>query len=147
MFNGPLFTHPSFRAPSSKPTTHFKYTDLLYSTLVADGTIVPPVIITNDANVPKDVEGKLKAKVLYMPNIKKPSARTTLAYLDAVKEYFNVGDHIIMDRGKEFENKKVWEQLADMHIIHHKLPTAGGVYTEIRLVGKTTDRDGCRSLL
>jgi hypothetical protein len=110
------------------PDHHFKFTDLLYSSLCADGTVLPPVIITNDPSVPDDIEGDFEAFLVYMPDLTKPSANTTPAYLDKVKESYNGGDQLICDRGSEFKNKKVDEELEAMRVFRHLLPTAGGAF-------------------
>lgn len=93
-----------------------------------DGSVIPPVLITTDPQVPDDVEGDQDAIVLYMPGVVKPSAKTTLAYLDAVREYFNHGDHVLLDRGTEFRNKKVEEEFRNMRVLTHFFPTGGGAF-------------------
>lgn len=60
--------------------------------------------------------------------MKKPSARTTLIYFDKVRDYFNKGDHIVWDRGTEFQNAKVKEHLDLMGVTVHILPTGGGAF-------------------
>jgi hypothetical protein len=112
------------------PATHYNYADLLYSTLVADGTILPPVVITTDPHVPEQIEGGSDAIVLYMPGISKPSADTTLAYFDAVRDYYQEFDHLIWDRGSEFQNKRVADEIEEIGLVCHKLPTAGGAFAD-----------------
>lgn len=78
--------------------------------------------------MPADVEGEEDARVIYMPDITKPCAKTTMAYLDVVREYFNHDDHIILDRGTEFNNRQVKEELGHMGLIPHYLPAGGGAF-------------------
>lgn len=117
-----------FSAPTWQAKREWNHTDLLYSGICADGSCIPPVIITSDRSVPEGVEDELDAFVVYCPGIKKPSAKTTLIYFDKVREYFNRGDHIIWDRGTEFQNKKVREHVALMGVYEHTLPTGGGAF-------------------
>lgn len=106
----------------------WKYVDLLYSGLVADGSTLPLILITTDPNVPLDVEGESDAIVIYMPNVKKPSAETTLVALDRWTGYISPGDHILLDKGTEFKNKKVAEDLQLRNIESHFYPTGGGAF-------------------
>jgi hypothetical protein len=107
---------------------NYNYVDLLYSSLVADGTTLPPVLFTTDPNVPEDIEGDEDARVIYMPDITKPCTKTTMAYLDTVRDYFNHDDRIILDRGKEFNNQKVKEEFGHMGVVPHYLPAGGGAF-------------------
>jgi hypothetical protein len=102
--------------------------DLLYSGIVANGSTLPLVLITTDSAVPANIEGDTDAIVLYMPGIKKPSAATTLAVLDCWKGYLTKGDHLLLDRGVEFKNAKVLEELKSMGVTPHFYPTGGGAH-------------------
>jgi hypothetical protein len=102
--------------------------DLLYSTLVADGSTLPPVLITNDPHLPAEIDEEVGAFVVYVPDVSKPSAKTTQIYFDKVQDYFDNDDHLIMDRGTEFQNREVQELLALHRIEPHVLPTGGGAF-------------------
>lgn len=106
----------------------WQYTDLLYSAVVADGSTLPLILITTDPNVPEDVEGESDAIVIYMPDVKKPSAETTLAALDHWTGYIVPGDHLLLDKGTEFKNKKVAEELQLRQVAGHFYPTGGGAF-------------------
>ena len=106
----------------------WQFVDLLYSGMVADGSVLPLVLITNDKAVPKNVEGDSDAVVIYMPDITKPSAKTTLAALGAWQGMIVPGDHLIWDRGTEFNNQKVAEELQILRARAHFLPTGGGAF-------------------
>jgi hypothetical protein len=90
--------------------------------------MLPPVLITTDPDVPEDIDADLEAFVVYMPGLTKPSSETSLIYLDKVRDYFEGEEHIIVDRGTEFQNARVKEQLADLRVVQHTLPTGAGAF-------------------
>jgi hypothetical protein len=101
----------------------------MYTTLVADGSQIPPVIFTNDPNVPSDIEGRDDAHVLYVPNLtSSPSANVTLLWLDKVKDFLSDNPIIVHDAGKEFVNKKVEEEFHHFEIISQTIPGTGGAF-------------------
>jgi hypothetical protein len=106
----------------------WKFVDILYSGLVADGSTLPLVLFTTDPAVPANVEAGTDAIVVYIPDVKKPSAETTLAALDYWSEYIVRGDYLLLDKGSEFKNKKVAEelQLRQVHSLFY--PTGGGAF-------------------
>lgn len=119
-----------FRSVPWQFKKEWRFVDLLYSGLVADGSTLPLVIITTDPEVPADIEGDTDAIVLYIPDVKKPSGDTTLAVLQLWRDYINPGDHLLLDRGSEFNNRQVAQELEDLHASSHFLPTGGGAFAD-----------------
>lgn len=107
---------------------NWNFVDILYSAVVADGSVLPLILITTDPAVPKGVEGDTDAIVVYMPGVKKPSAATTLVALDHWREFLMQGDHLLLDKGTEFKNKKVAEELQLRKLHSHFYPTGGGAF-------------------
>lgn len=118
-------------SPSSVPwqfERKWRFTDILYSALVADGSTLPLILFTTDPEVPVDVEGDTDSIVIYMPDMKGPCAETTLAALDNWTGYLVPGDHLLMDKGSEFKNKKVAEELQLRRVSSSFYPTGGGAF-------------------
>lgn len=124
------FTKTSFRSVPWQFKKEWRFVDLVYSGLVADGSTLPLVIITTDPEVPAEIEGDTDAIVLYMPDVKKPSGATTLAVLQQWRDYINPGDHLLFDRGSEFNNHQAAQELEDLHASSHFLPTGGGAFAD-----------------
>lgn len=107
----------------------FKWIDLMYTGLVADGSQIPPVIFTNDPNVPEDVEGREDAFVVYIPGLTStPSQDTTHRWLDKIQDYIGDDPHIIHDSGGEFAGAKIQKEFKDFDISTYTIPGAGGAY-------------------
>lgn len=104
--------------------------DVLYSGLVSVGTCLPLILITTDPQVPADIEGDSDAYVYFMPDVKKPSSETSLTAFQHWRDYFSEGDHVILDRGTEFQNRIIDQELDDMGVISHVLPTGGGAFAD-----------------
>jgi hypothetical protein len=119
---------PLFRSVPWRFARKWEYVDILYSALVADGSTLPVILFTTDPHVPEDVEGDSDAVVIYMPDIKKPCAATTLAALDQWTGYLVPGDHLLLDKGTEFKNKKVAEDLELRKLGSSFYPTGGGAF-------------------
>ncbi len=114
--------------PSMNQPT-YDYIDLMYTALVADGSQLPPVIFTNDPNVPQHVEGTQVASVIYIPTLSStPSANITTCWLDTVSEYLEDEPHLIHDSGGEFVSKVSQAAFRDIDIHSHQIPAAGGAY-------------------
>lgn len=101
----------------------------MYTALVADGSQLPPVIFTNDPNVPKGVEGRPDAHVVYVPGLSStPSQNITHMWLDLLQKYLEDEPALIHDSGGEFSGKKIQEEFEQLDISSHKIPGAGGAY-------------------
>jgi hypothetical protein len=121
-----LFNSIGGGQPSMKQPT-FQYIDLMYTTLCADGSQLPPVIFTNDKNVPEGVEGRDDTFVVYIPDLSStPSANTTIRWLDKIRPYVLDDPHLIHDAGSEFNAKASQTEFEMLNIKSHKIPSTGG---------------------
>jgi hypothetical protein len=101
----------------------------MYTALVADGSQIPPVIFTNDLNVPAGVEGRNDAFVIYVPTLTTtPSANVTLRWLDTISDYTDDEPHMIHDSGNEFTAREVQNHCGESFITTHRIPAAGGAF-------------------
>jgi hypothetical protein len=97
----------------------------MYVGLVADGTLLPPVIITSDPQIPLGIIDGFDAKIVILPSVRGPSADTTLRWLEEVKDYISPNSIIIHDNGPEFSNQKFNEELVEYNIVHKAIPPWG----------------------
>ena len=93
-----------------------------------DGSLLPPVIFTNCADVPKDIEGERIAFVIYIENLLAPSADLTVRWMDTIRAYLEDSPLIIHDRGPEYAAKRVQEEFETLEIDARMLPATGGAY-------------------
>lgn len=100
----------------------------MYVALVGDGTLLPPVIFTNDTKLPASITADPPAFVYPLTTLKAPSANTTLRWLDTVSDYFEPGDIITHDRGSEFVNRKVPEDIEARELADCPMPSWGGSF-------------------
>lgn len=94
----------------------YTYIDYLYTAIVADGSQIPPVVFTNDMNLPEGMEERSDAFVICMKDLPAtPSARVTQAWFDAVKhKYLADEPHIFHDSGGEFIAKTIQDEFREL---------------------------------
>jgi hypothetical protein len=74
------------------------------------------------------IDDLVGAKVIVLPNVSKPSSDTTLAWWDVSKDYFGDDEHLVVDRGTEFQNAKMKEEWNEAGVHLHILPTGAGAF-------------------
>jgi hypothetical protein len=93
-----------------------------------DGSVLPPVIFTNYAQIPQNIEGEQQAFVFFVPGLSQPTADLTLRWLDTMREYLGDNPLVIHDRGPEFIAGKVQEEFKNQDITSMSFPAMGGAF-------------------
>lgn len=91
---------------------HWK--DVVYTAICADGSCLPPVIITADPRLP-DLDWK-NATVILLPGSKGESNCSTLAWFDAVKDYLEDSPLLLMDNHLSHHSTTFTEETNDFGI-------------------------------
>ena len=93
-----------------------------------NGQMIPAIIFTDCDHVPQDVERGHSGKVIYLPEVKAPSADMTLRWLEEVREYLEDEPLIVHDKGPEYIAKSLKEELEMLGIEEMEIPSAGGAF-------------------
>lgn len=101
---------------------------ILYEGLLPTGDVLPPVIFTNYNKIPKNLDEELDARVLYVPDLKGPSASLTLRWLGEIDKYLESGSLIVHDKGPEYVARAVQEELKENGYETQAIPGAGGAF-------------------
>jgi hypothetical protein len=94
--------------------------------LCADGTLLPPVLCTNDDNLSDTLLNGIEARVLVLPELGGPSGDTTQRWLGELDEYLEDEPYLFHDNGPEFISQKVQEDFQLKGIRDMPIPAPGG---------------------
>jgi hypothetical protein len=109
--------------------TSCAFSDIMYTSIAADGTLLPPVIFTSDQTVPANVQGDYVAHVFAVNNFSgKPSADTTLRWLDTLQEHLAAQPFLVHDKGSEFIADSVQVRLGEWNITNREIPAVAGAF-------------------
>lgn len=92
--------------------TRKKWKDILFTAICADGSCLPPLIVTSDTKLKNLTYGK--AKVILIRGNKGQSNIATQAWVDNMQEYLQDNPLLLLDNHKCHYNKEMVSQLNDM---------------------------------
>lgn len=102
-----------------------KHKDILYTGLVGDGTLLPPVIITSDDKLPR-LEFDKPAFVVLLPSSKAPTARSAKAWFNKVKDWMEDDPILLLDNGGAHHNPEFLQELHEFGIRTEFYPPYAG---------------------
>lgn len=113
-----------FQWPVMKEGTK-KWKDLLMVAITADGSCIPPVIMTDDKQCPKIYFDE--GKVIRVSSSQAPSQDNVKRWINVSKEYLTEGTYLFMDDHKAHSNVNILADLPDGIIVEIIPPGTGKV--------------------
>lgn len=118
----------SFLCPRGQPAViqpERKHKDILFTGLVGDGSLLPPVIITSDDCLP-EMTFNCPAHVILLPSSKAPGEAAVKAWFDNTKDWLADEPLLLLDNLKAHHNPQFLEELRDFGIDYHFYPSHTG---------------------
>ncbi len=105
-----------------------KWKDLLYASIVADGSCLPPVIMIEDKRCSKiELDNGF---VIRVKSSKGPGNDTTLRWLDCVSDYLLDEPFLLLDNLRGHKNKDFLDRLEELGITPKFFPSGAGKFLD-----------------